>query len=110
MMYGSIQHDYSGRKRKKAKVKGEVYAKFKKPSFQQLEVPVIKTYAMERLEATKRIPSNMEFRTGGSTATAKPERKEYTGTLVKGISTLHKSNAVPIIDEQEAKDHARMRR
>ena len=43
-------------------------------------------------------------------ATSKPEKKEYTGTLVKGISTMHKSNAVPILDEQEAKDHASMRR
>jgi len=39
-----------------------------------------------------------------------PEKKIYTGTLVKGISTMHKSNAVPIIDESEAKDHASMRR
>jgi hypothetical protein len=38
------------------------------------------------------------------------DTKVYTGTLVKGISTMHKSNAVPIIDEQEAKDHASMRR
>lgn len=43
-------------------------------------------------------------------STSLPERKVYTGDLVKGISTMHKSNAVPIIDEQEAKDHASMRR
>ena len=47
---------------------------------------------------------------GGGCSTAKPERPTYTGTLIKGISTMHKSNAVPIIDEQEAKDHASMRR
>lgn len=41
---------------------------------------------------------------------SKPERKEYTGTLVKGISTMHKSNAVPIIDESQAREHASMRR
>ena len=41
---------------------------------------------------------------------AKVEVKEYTGTLIKGISTMHKSNAVPIISEQEAKEHASMRR
>lgn len=34
----------------------------------------------------------------------------YTGTLVKGISTLHKSNAVPVISEEEMHDHAKMRR
>jgi hypothetical protein len=34
----------------------------------------------------------------------------YTGTLVKGIGTMHKSNAVPIVDEEHMKDIARMRR
>ena len=34
----------------------------------------------------------------------------YTGTLVKGIGTMHKSNAVPIIDEEQMKDLASMRR
>ena len=41
---------------------------------------------------------------------AKPERKEYTGTLIKGIATMHKSNAVPVINQQEAEDIANMRR
>ena len=31
-------------------------------------------------------------------------KPRYTGTLVRGISTMHKSNAVPIIDEQQMKD------
>ena len=39
-------------------------------------------------------------------------RKEnvYTGTLIKGIATMHKSNAVPIISEEQAHEVARMRR
>lgn len=41
---------------------------------------------------------------------AKPNRVSYTGTLVKGIATMHKSNAVPIINDQEATDIANMRR
>jgi hypothetical protein len=36
--------------------------------------------------------------------------KEYTGTMVKGIGTMHKSNAVPIFSDQEAKDISKMRR
>jgi hypothetical protein len=40
----------------------------------------------------------------------KPETKVYTGTLIKGIATMHKSNAVPVIDAEQAKDIARMRR
>ena len=34
----------------------------------------------------------------------------YTGTKVKGIGTMHKSNAVPIFSDEEAMDIARMRR
>ena len=37
-------------------------------------------------------------------------KKEYTGTLIKGIATMHKSNAVPVISEQHAKDISNMRR
>jgi len=55
---------------------------------------------------TSHIPSNQS--TTGSCARIEPMK--YTGTLVKGISTMHKSNAVPIIDEREAKEHANMRR
>lgn len=35
---------------------------------------------------------------------------QYTGTLIRGISTLHKSNAVPVISDEEMMEHARMRR
>lgn len=34
----------------------------------------------------------------------------YTGDKMKGIGTLHKSNAVPIFTDEEAKDQAAMRR
>lgn len=34
----------------------------------------------------------------------------YTGTAMKGIGTLHKSNAVPIFTDEEARDQASMRR
>jgi hypothetical protein len=34
----------------------------------------------------------------------------YTGTKVKGIGTMHKSNGVPIFSDQEAKDISSMRR
>jgi hypothetical protein len=41
---------------------------------------------------------------------ARPADKVYTGTKIKGIGTLHKSNAVPIFTDDEAKDIAHMRR
>lgn len=40
----------------------------------------------------------------------KPEQKVYTGTKIKGIGTMHKSNAVPIFSDEEAVDIAKMRR
>lgn len=42
--------------------------------------------------------------------TDRKESLKYTGTLVKGIATMHKSNAVPVIDEEQAKEISRMRR
>ena len=46
--------------------------------------------------------------TGGN-ATLKPA-KVYTGTKVKGIATMHKSNAVPVFSDEEAIDISKMRR
>ena len=46
--------------------------------------------------------------TGGN-ATLKPA-KIYTGTKVKGIATMHKSNAVPVFSDEEAVDISKMRR
>lgn len=34
----------------------------------------------------------------------------YTGTKIKGIGTMHKSNAVPIFSDEEAIEISRMRR
>jgi hypothetical protein len=46
--------------------------------------------------------------TGG--ACTKAPDKVYTGTMIKGIGTMHKSNAVPIFSDEEAQDIAKMRR
>jgi hypothetical protein len=40
----------------------------------------------------------------------KRQDQAYTGTKVKGIGTMHKSNAVPIFSDDEAKDISKMRR
>jgi hypothetical protein len=48
---------------------------------------------------------------GGNGVATKPMHdKVYTGTAMKGIGTLHKSNAVPIFTDEEARDQANMRR
>lgn len=57
---------------------------------------------------SERIPSLMTM--GDPNSCAKKESIKYTGTLVRGIATMHKSNAVPVINEQEMQDISRMRR
>jgi hypothetical protein len=55
--------------------------------------------------STSHIPS----RDTGGNATLAPA-KVYTGTKVKGIATMHKSNAVPVFSDEEAVEISRMRR
>lgn len=40
----------------------------------------------------------------------KKESQKYTGTLIKGIATMHKSNAVPILNQEDAEAISKMRR
>ena len=47
--------------------------------------------------------------TGLGNAVLKPS-PVYTGTKVKGIATMHKSNAVPVFSDEEAVDISKMRR
>ena len=47
--------------------------------------------------------------TGWVPCTTTPNQT-YTGTKVKGIGTMHKSNAVPIFSDDEAVDISSMRR
>ena len=68
------------------------------PLVYKLETPVGRTN-------THHIPSRD---TGGTAPLAAP--KVYTGTKVKGIATMHKSNAVPVFSDEEAVDISRMRR
>jgi len=48
--------------------------------------------------------------TPGGSATKPVVGNVYTGTAMLGIGTLHKSNAVPIFSDEEARDQASMRR
>jgi len=53
------------------------------------------------------IPSLNTGEAGAVTYKASPQ---YTGTKIKGIGTMHKSNAVPVFSDEEAHDIATMRR
>ncbi len=44
------------------------------------------------------------------TQAKKTVERVYTGNLVTGVATMHKSNAVPVINKAQASDLASMRR
>lgn len=61
------------------------------------------------------LPSVMERRgvqTSDRIPTSSGRKAEnvYTGDLIKGIATMHKSNAVPVINKEQAIDISNMRR
>ncbi len=67
------------------------------------------------LTVTMRVPPgretpHIESRDTGWVPCVKHADQEYTGTKVKGIGTMHKSNAVPIFSDDEARDISKMRR
>jgi hypothetical protein len=96
MIYGSLRYDVTGRKKSNYARKAKVSTRG------SVHVPQRVNYRRSEPE----YPSAPE--TAGVAARVEPPR--YTGTLVKGIGTMHKSNAVPVINEEEMKDLARMRR
>ena len=60
-----------------------------------------------RLAELRAAPSVADTHTGAVTIKQTPQ---YTGTKIVGIGTMHKSNAVPIFSDQEAKEISSMRR
>ena len=48
--------------------------------------------------------------TGHSGPVSSKPTPKYTGTKILGIGTMHKSNAVPVFSDEEAKDISTMRR
>lgn len=105
MKHGSMTHDFSGRKIKKKAPKGEVFAKYTPPAFEQMKSSSTQPY---RRDSDQAEISSVDL--GAPTVNSAPERKEYTGTLVTGIATMHKSNAVPVINQEQATEIANMRR
>lgn len=89
--------------RKKRAPKGEVYGKYR-PEWK----PLVATGGPVRRDEGKVYKSaSMD---SAVPVAAKNEPQRYTGTLVKGIATMHKSNAVPIINQDQATEISQMRR
>ena len=66
------------------------------------------TYRL-RVPPGRETPYVNSLNTGWGPCTKRTDQ-EYTGTKVKGIGTMHKSNAVPIFSDEEAIDISKMRR
>ena len=97
-----MDHDFTGRKIKKKAPRGEVYQTFTpKPSARNVVTPNFRRDADVHYASVE---------LGAPTVCGAPEKKEYTGSLVTGIATMHKSNAVPVISQEQATDIANMRR
>ena len=71
--------------------------------------PLSSTYKLSIPEGRNTTAHIKSVDTGVAVATKK-ESPKYTGTLIKGIGTMHKSNAVPIFSDEQAVEIAKMRR
>jgi len=88
-----------------------VYGKKKTNTRQEhLDPTTVKTYTPPTPRFTRETGQYASLETSSNTIPAQPTKKEYTGTLVKGIATMHKSNAVPVINQDEAESISHMRR
>ena len=81
------------------------YKKMKKPEFKPY-VPEPSIQSQLAAEHRDKYPS-MDSMAG---STPKKEPNVYTGTLIKGIATMHKSNAVPVMNQKQAEEISKMGR
>ena len=88
---------------------------FKKMAPKFSKTPPAPAKPQGTLTVTMRVPPGretprIESRDTGWVPCVKHTDQTYTGTKIKGIGTMHKSNAVPIFSDQEAQDISKMRR
>ena len=88
----------------------------KQTEWKSLSKPVPKSFTVSKVvpvpntppgRETKKIPSLNMWITGPVTS---KQSQQYTGNKIIGIGTMHKSNAVPIFNDEHAKDISTMRR
>jgi hypothetical protein len=78
----------------------------KKTRARDMKGTLVATFKTPPGRETVHVPS----RDTGWVACVKATDQTYTGTKVKGIGTMHKSNAVPIFSDDEAVEISTMRR
>ena len=88
-----------------------VYGKKKSYKKQEHLAPAeVRTFTPKNTPYRRETVRYASVETQSKTIPAAPTKKEYTGTLVKGIAVMHKSNAVPVINQEEAESISKMRR
>jgi hypothetical protein len=92
---------------KELQKKWEVDADDKKRKRALAAEPLSYTLSAPAGRETQRIASRD---TGHSGAVRTKDIPKYTGTKILGIGTMHKSNAVPVFSDEEAKAISTMRR
>ena len=93
---------------KELQKKWAVEAEDKKRKRAMTAAPLKGNYSLTIPEGRNTTAHLKSVDTGGN-ALLKPS-PVYTGTKVKGIATMHKSNAVPVFSDEEAQDISKMRR
>ena len=71
------------------------------------ELKTAPSMAKERASEVHAYPSAKPLSNSDNSMRRK-ESPQYTGTLIKGIATMHKSNAVPVIDQKHAAEISAM--
>jgi len=93
---------------KELQKKWAVEAEDRKRTRAMIASPLKGSYSLSIPEGRNTTAHIKSVDTGGN-AVLRPS-PVYTGTKVKGIATMHKSNAVPVFSDEEAQDISKMRR
>lgn len=101
MFTNSLAYDMHGRKRRVKKSQSETLKKYK-PKFKAYVAPPSPPQRDEGVTYA----SVSDFSTTGQCS--RKESPKYTGTLIKGIATMHKSNAVPVMNQEQAAEISAM--
>jgi hypothetical protein len=90
----------------------EAWEQLKKKYEPTRKIEAIKSdvYVAKRMSPPRGESVHYPSRDSGLGVAVKAPDKVYTGTKMIGIGTLHKSNAVPIFSDDDAKAIASMRR
>jgi hypothetical protein len=87
-----------------------IEAEEKKRSRAMSAAPLSTSSYSLRIPEGRNTTAHIKSRDTGGGTTSLPAPKVYTGTKVKGIATMHKSNAVPVFSDEEAIAISKMRR